>query len=103
MTELNKYSLYSISSDIKEPSQDKIDICISELYKINEFEEVCSFVQEFFGNIEEETLFEYPELNKQVFINSKENVIEIFIAKNKEQVFSKGWKLINTKTNSTEA
>ncbi len=94
MKEIDSYTFYSLNSDIRE---DKIDKCVSELCRMNEYDDVYSFVKEFFGEFKDEKLFEYPELNKQVFINVSENTIEIFAAKNKKQFFSKGWKLVNDK------
>ena len=95
MSELNQYNFYSLNSNYESKvKEDKVDKYISELNNINEYEDVCAFVLANFGDVQTEKLFDFPELNKQIFILFKENAVEIFAAKNKNQFFSKGWKQV---------
>ena len=95
MAEMNQFSFYSMNSGFNaKQEEDKIDKCIVDLRQLNEYKEVCEYINTHFGTVENERLFNYPELNKQVFIAFKENAVEVFAAKNKKQFFSKGWKHI---------
>ncbi len=93
--DLNKYGFYSanVNAELK-PNEDKIDTYVKELMVMDEYQEVCDFIKRNFGEFEKDKLFDYPELNKQVFIDFKEDAIEFFAAKNQVQFFSKGWKMV---------
>lgn len=94
MAELNKYSLYAGGAmQIRE--QDKVDKFISDLKEMNEYEEVCTYLEEHFGENQKSGIIEFPELNKQISIVYKDNAVEFCAAKNRKQYFGKGWLFVN--------
>lgn len=94
MTELNQFMLYSRNTGVSH-EDDEIDNYVNDLRKIDEYDEVLKFIQEHFGEVESGKIYDYPELNKQICINLKEDAIEFCAAKNRKQFFGKGWKIIN--------
>ena len=94
MTEFNQYSVYSLYTAKKESKEDKIDQCVKDLQQIDEYHNVCEYLNTHFGNVENGKIIDFPELNKQVCIKFKEDAVEFFAAKNRHQFFSKGWLLV---------
>ena len=94
--EFNKYSLYTLNSDIDiSPAKDKVDGFIDELVKIDEYSVVKSYLDEKFGTPNsEENWYEYDDLNKSVYIKENDEVIEFCALKGENQYFGKGWKRI---------
>ena len=103
MNEFNQYSFYSINSNINsKASVDIIERCVEDLRLINDFDEVLSYLNTTFTNIQSGKIVDFPELNKQICITLKGNAIEFHAAKNRKQFFSKGWLLIEKEDNSDE-
>jgi len=91
----NQYSFYSLNTNIKsESSKDKIERCVNDLRQINEYYEVLDYLNANFSNFQSGKIIDFPELNKQICITLKGNAIEVHVAKNRQQFFSKGWLLI---------
>ena len=95
MAEINKYGMYNMSfSNSGMGEKDKIDKWVEELTKTDSLDAVRSFVSSNFGNIEGENWFDYPDLNKKVYVLVDEEKVEVCALKNDKQYFGKGWKLI---------
>lgn len=92
MTTLNQFNLYSMNSGISvQQKKDEVDAMVDELVSISDYEEVANFVKEHFGDVSGDKMFEYPEINKQINVFTGENRVEICVAKNWQQYWSKGW------------
>ena len=92
MAIINQFSLYSMGSDFNNiPKDDKVDGLIKELINIDEYEDVCNFVKERFGDIQGNKMFEYPDVKKQINVFVERNRVEICAAKEYKQFWSKGW------------
>ena len=98
MAEFNKYSMYGLGFQGAEMSQkDKVDRMVDEIIDMNMYNEVKDFVKENFGDIQGGKWFEYPELNKSVYVLNESEKIEICMLKNHKQYYGKGWKPIYEK------
>ena len=96
MTAFNSYTMYSANVQAKPiNTEDKVDKYIDELRTMSEYDDVKSFVETNFGDVNGEKLYDYPELKKQIYILVDDDKIEFCAAKNKQQYFGKGWKLIS--------
>jgi len=94
MAEFNMYNLYQANYNVV-PIDDTVDTYIKDLIKIDEFEEVKKYVAENFGKINDEKLFEYQDIDKQINILINEEKIEICAAKKFKQYWGKGWYLVS--------
>ena len=74
--------------------EDKVDKYVRELREIQEYDKVKEFLEEHFGKLENEKEVDFPELKKNLYFQTDDEKVEIWVYKNDKQYFSKGWKLI---------
>ena len=92
MASINQFSLYSMNGNLNtEQKEDQVDVYIRELTQINDYNEVMNYVQEKFGDISGNKMFEYPEIKKQINVFTEKNRVEICAAKEYQQYWGKGW------------
>lgn len=93
MAELNKYSIYNMGfCGANMSAKDKIDTMVDEIIDLHAYDEVKNFVEKNFGNIQGEQWFDYPELNKKIYLLNEDKKVEICMLKNDKQYYGKGWK-----------
>ena len=88
--QFNNYALYSMNSGVS--IVDKVDGFIHDLQLLNQYEDVVNYLNDKFGDIDNEKVIDYPDLKKQIEIVFKENAVEFFAAKDWKQYFGKGWR-----------
>ena len=92
MVELNKYGMYQMGYEVfKEREKDEIDKHIEFLNKENSLEMVRCYIVEHFGTFEGGKWFEFPDLEKDVYIVLTEEKIEFCAEKRHKQYYGKGW------------
>lgn len=100
MSTIDQFSLYSKANEIiTSPQEDEVDKHINTIKNLKEYEDVVNYVKENFGEISEDTVFNYEELNKQISIVTREDCIEICARKDENQYFGQGWKLVTPEQN----
>ena len=92
MPDFNQFSTYGLSFQGAGMSQkDKVDTIVDEIIDMDMFDDVQAFVKNYFGDVEGAQWFEYPELNKSVYVLNESEKIEICMLKNHKQYYGKGW------------
>ena len=92
MAEFNKFSVYGQCYGIANIVQkDKVDRMVDDIVDMYIYEDVKSFVKEHFGDVEGVEWFDYPELNKKVYVKNEDKVVEICMLKGNKQYYGKGW------------
>lgn len=95
MAEINKFSMYSLGNEASGMSQkDIVDQMVDEMIDLHMYQDVQDFVKKNFGEYECADWFYYPELNKKIYVKSKEELVEIVVYKNDKRYYGKGWKKI---------
>jgi hypothetical protein len=92
MATLNSYSLYQLNGTNQLSSKkDQVDTIVDEILNINELNEIKDYVSKHFGEIEGSKWFEYPALNKMIYVLNDENRVEICMLRDERQYYGKGW------------
>ena len=98
MAEFNQFSMYGKNFQSAEMlHKDRVDTMIDEIRSINMYNEIQDFVKKNFGEVNGVQWFEYPELNKFIYVLNEDKKIEICMVKNNKQYYGKGWKPVYDK------
>ena len=99
MSELNKFSLYSLSyKGYQNTKKDHIDRHIEFLKLEDDYEKVQSYLVEHFGDFSNGKWFEFEDIHKSCYLLAQDEKIEFCAQKNHRDYFGKGW--LKTKNNS---
>ena len=90
---LNKYGLYSLNAGMVD-KRDFVDDYVSDLTKLREYSDVKEFLISKFGDISGEHWFEYPEIDKKIFVFLDETRAEFCALNHNRHYYGQGWKLI---------
>ena len=96
MAEFNKFSMYNLAyQGAGMSTKDEVDKMVDEIIDLHMYEDVKNFVAKNFGDVQGIQWFDYPELNKKVYVLNEAEKVEICMLKNNKQFYGKGWKHIN--------
>jgi hypothetical protein len=92
MTTLSGFSLYQLGCTSQLSSKkDKVDSMVDEILDINRIVEIKDFISEHFGDVEGTKWFNYPELEKSVYVLNEDKRVEICMLFKNKQYYGKGW------------
>ena len=95
MAEFNKFSLYNYNlQQANLSTKDIVDKMVDEIIDLHMYADVKDFVNTNFGEVDGIKWFDYPKLNKKVYVLNEEERVEICMLKNGKQFYGKGWKHI---------
>ena len=92
MSEFNKFSLYTLnygSAQLRE--KDEVEMHIEFLRDCDEYEEVKSYLQNHFGEIDGERWVDFKSCHKECYLKVDDTKIEFCSLKNHKQYYGKGW------------
>ena len=95
MAEFNKFSMYNLAyQGAGMSTKDKVDKMVDEVIDLHDYNEVKNYVLKNFGEVNGSEWFDYPEINKKVYVLNQDEKVEICMLKNNKQFYGKGWKKI---------
>ena len=88
--QLNSYNLYAMNTGFA-PKVDEVDAIRLEIENLREYNIVKDYIEKNFGVFEGEKEFDYPELEKKLFVKQNKNQIEFLATKNEERYCNIIW------------
>ena len=93
MAELNKYRIMSSQFEVDTMQKDEVDVIEQFMRDFDTYDDVKMFITDLYGEVKGAHLYDYSQYNKEIYLLSEEDRIEICFLMNDKQYFSKGWKL----------
>ena len=91
MALLNNYNLYAYNLNNSLSTTDEVEKHIEFLKGCDDYEEVKSYLEKHFGEIDGEQWVDFEKCHKECYLNFEDGKIEFCSLKNNKQYYGKGW------------